>query len=32
VWVRTPDTRFVASAPAPGEGSEPGEPAEATAA
>jgi sulfate transport system ATP-binding protein len=32
VWVRTPDTRFVASAPVPGEESEPGEPAEATAA
>ena len=32
VWVRTPDTRFVASAPAPDEEAEPGEPAEATAA
>jgi sulfate transport system ATP-binding protein len=32
VWVRTPDTRFVASAPAPDEETEPGETAEATAA
>ena len=32
VWVRTPDTRFVASVPAPDEETEPGEPAEATAA
>jgi sulfate transport system ATP-binding protein len=32
VWVRTPDPRFVASAPAPDEETEPGEPAEATAA
>ena len=32
VWVRTPDPRFVASAPAPDEEAEPGEPAEATAA